>query len=388
MVDPLPIRIPSAGRLRGISTDTAAAMTASRLHAIATALGLLSAAMPGHAALVSGVMSTVRSQSVDISAWDPNLGYVDLGTQNAATNGVLQVGNAPQTVPPLAPPSYYQGLSSLGATSSITSSPDPAVYARAYADSNSQQSATAQAHIAYYYSVLGPNGSVALPANGVPIVIRGSGYVAHQGDAWASATLGFSVTQPQGGSTFPVLLGCNLTPQEIAQGYDCSFKLSGLGYDERTQTNTAEGTVGTWGGDTSFQFSIHSILQSTTAAWVQNVPGYPQIPLTGLAQTAYGVVYMDVSATAGWDSLVYNDASAYMDPVISIDPDWAALNPGYSVVVTEDITNGAGSTQPGGGSQNVPEPGSLPLLGAAGLAWLVRHRRPRTHTPADAACGA
>lgn len=62
-------------------------------------------------------------------------------------------------------------------------------------------------------------------------------------------------------------------------------------------------------------------------------------------------------------------STAFIDPIISIDPDWMALHPGYSVVVDAAVGNGLVAA--------VPEPETLWLLLSAlpVVAWRKRTRR-------------
>ena len=67
--------------------------------------------------------------------------------------------------------------------------------------------------------------------------------------------------------------------------------------------------------------------------------------------------------------------SASADPVIEIDPSWLALNPGYYLVFSPNVTPPTG-TGTGTGTGSVPEPDTLllGLLGLAGIALSARRR--------------
>jgi|HubBroStandDraft_1064217.scaffolds.fasta_scaffold02261_2 MYXO-CTERM domain-containing protein len=71
--------------------------------------------------------------------------------------------------------------------------------------------------------------------------------------------------------------------------------------------------------------------------------------------------------------------SASADPVIEIDPTWLALNPGYHLVFSPNVTPPTGT---GTGTGSVPEPDTL-LLGLLGLAGIALS--PRRRSAADVA---
>jgi hypothetical protein len=59
-------------------------------------------------------------------------------------------------------------------------------------------------------------------------------------------------------------------------------------------------------------------------------------------------------------------ASAYIDPFIQVDPNWALSHPGHSIIVSNGIGNAAPAA--------VPVPGALWLF-ASGLMGLLGLRR-------------
>jgi hypothetical protein len=77
-----------------------------------------------------------------------------------------------------------------------------------------------------------------------------------------------------------------------------------------------------------------------------------------------------LSAQIELSSLFQSSASALADPYIQIDPSFLSTHPGFSVVVSDGITN----SPRGGGSSTVPEPATVWSLGS-GLLVLVRVAR-------------
>ena len=82
-------------------------------------------------------------------------------------------------------------------------------------------------------------------------------------------------------------------------------------------------------------------------------------------------IFMGVLANSS-NSFTHGAASAYLDPIISIDPAFAALHPGTSLVLSDGVLN----AEPGGAGGGVPEPASWALMIAGfGLAGAALRRR-------------
>lgn len=85
----------------------------------------------------------------------------------------------------------------------------------------------------------------------------------------------------------------------------------------------------------------------------------------------YDIVALPVGIASLIDSIPFiymaslSSASAMIDPMISIDPTWAAANPGYSLRF---------STNVGGLAEPVPEPSTwaILLLGFFGIVFSMR----------------
>ncbi|MEO3691545.1 PEP-CTERM sorting domain-containing protein [Roseateles paludis] len=84
-----------------------------------------------------------------------------------------------------------------------------------------------------------------------------------------------------------------------------------------------------------------------------------------------GRLSMLATARIAAQSKYGSSATAWVDPLFEIDPDWAAAHPGASFILGPSVTNALG-TPP------VPEPGSVALmsLGLVTLLWRRRRAKP------------
>ncbi|WP_309605274.1 PEP-CTERM sorting domain-containing protein [Phenylobacterium sp.] len=118
--------------------------------------------------------------------------------------------------------------------------------------------------------------------------------------------------------------------------------LRGSIYNDSTQVG---GTTGVYSLDVTRHFAFYTL-------------GY-----------AENSIYMAARAISS-DSFTFGSAMAFVDPIISIDPGFAALHPEISLVLSEGVLN----REPG--AAGVPEPAAWVLLaGGLGMAGAALRRR-------------
>lgn len=300
---------------------------------------LASAALFSLSARAVVVADVQRSQSVSI-----RLGTGNIQSNSLTTNGALSVSD-PRTIGPClglgcnigfgTPPTVSPQLK---ASSSIGSYPSPFLSANASSPSSPMGSnASAQASFTYTFNVIAPS---AIPLVSVPVLITGNFALSANGDAHADGHLSF---YDNSRGAYSIVIACGPSDPCLPPIAD--------------QPNTFEYQVSS--GSKRYGFSASGVLAYS--------PGFGY---------ATGGITLVASANAGWDSFGTNSASAFIDPVITIDPVFAASHPGYSVVVSDGVGNSLPSA--------VPEPAEWALI-TAGLALLSVRTQRRRDSARDAA---
>jgi len=291
--------------------------------------------LSAHAVIFADVQ---RSQSVFIQLGSHGAGQSD----SLSSNGALSV-NDPTTIAPCVfcitglgtPPTASPQLN---ASSSIGSYPSPFLSANASSPSSPIGSnASARASFTYQFFIVAlPS---ALPISGVPWLITGAFGLSANGDAHADGHLSF---YNSAGGVINISVSCRLSdpclPPPVNQPDTFDYQVRH--------------------GSESYAFSATGALTYD--------------PVLGFAK---GGITLIASAAAGWDGFGTNSASAFIDPVITIDPVFAASHPGYSLVVSDGVGNSLTSA--------VPEPAEWELI-TAGIALLSVRTRRRRHSAHDA----
>lgn len=291
--------------------------------------------LSAHAVVIADVQ---RSQSVLIQ-----LGTGASQSNSLSTNGVLSVSD-PTTIAPCVfcvtgPGTPLPPSPQLKASSSIGSYPSPYLSANASSPSSPIGShASAQASFTYFFNVIANSAN---PLVSVPVLITGTFALSANGDAHADGHLSF---YDNVGGLYNISMSCRLSDPCLPPIAD--------------QPNTFDYQVSS--GSKSYDFSAYGAL------------GYN--PLTGFGT---GGITLTASANAGWDGFGTNSASAFIDPVITIDPVFVASHPGYSLVVSDGVGNSLTSA--------VPESAEWVLM-AAGLALLSARGQRRFRSARHAIC--
>lgn len=279
------------------------------------------------------------------------------GLAQAGNNGsqvvqesVHATGVGSNTVGPV---SGTQGGNSVRADFSIELFPQPALSATATGgEDGTLATNNTLAHVdidlAYGFRIDGPQDGIA-----VPLVFTGftDGTTFFSGNNKVSSRdqvgTAFRIFAPAVGYTF----------HSIAAG---SVGTPGTTYI----SNGGLATVG-WGASAAFTVSYTDYSSSFA---------YGATLYSGLANA--GTMELRLLADGGTSGSAFppgapaaGQSTAFIDPIISIDPDWLALHPGYSVVVDAGVGNGLVAA--------VPEPDTLWLLLSAlpVMAWRKRVRR-------------
>jgi hypothetical protein len=295
-----------------------------------------------------------------------------LASVTISGNGLAQAGNNGNQVVQqsvhaagagsftVGPVSGTQGGNTVRADFSVAAFPQPALAATVTGgEDGTLATNNTLAHVdidlAYPFQINGPQDGVA-----VPIVFTGftDGTTFFSGNNQVSSRdqvgTAFRLIAPAVGNTF----------HSIAAG---SAGTTGTTYI----SNSGLAIVG-WGASAAFTVGYTDYSSSFA---------YGATLYSGLANA--GTMELRLLADGGTSGSAFppgapaaGQSTAFIDPIISIDPDWLALHPGYSVIVDAGVGNGPVAA--------VPEPETLWLLLAAlpVVAW--RKRAPHRGSLRDA----
>jgi hypothetical protein len=204
-------------------------------------------------------------------------------------------------------------------------------------------SAGGTATLQYTLAVYGPTREF------VPLTLRGYAQLAQtsgqgvDGASTAAALAQYGLTDLRNRNLWSVAAGSVNTFRADCENTNI-VDLSGCG----TSTFKSDFTVASWAGDfVGDQVNVHLYTSAGASSFAEGVSGVAPPP-------------------AG--------ASVILDPLVEIDPVWAAAHPGFSLVFSDGIGEGAGAPVLAGG---VPEPASWALMigGFAVAGAAIRRRR-------------
>jgi hypothetical protein len=199
---------------------------------------------------------------------------------------------------------------------------------------------------------------------------------------------GFHIVGPQDGTAVPIVFngftdgttffsGNNKVSSRDSVGTAFRVIAPAVGY---TFHSIATGSIGTDGTIYIANGGLASVGWGASAAFTVDYSDYSSrfeygaTLYSGLANA--GTMELRLLADGGTSGSAFppgapaaGQSTAFIDPIISIDPDWLVLHPGYSVVVDDGVGNGQVAT--------VPEPATLWLVLSAlpAIAWRRRALR-------------
>ena len=152
------------------------------------------------------------------------------------------------------------------------------------------------------------------------------------------------------------------------------FSVSGPGSDlvplHASYLGRVTGSDGTQNALGGWQLSISNSSSSTGSYYAPSYPmNYEESGVLDFTAAAGDVTKVSLSVNTFVNDTSTFSASAYLDPIFTIDPTFAAAHPGYSLSFSDGVGNG-----PSG----VPEPASWALMligmGSAGASLRLRRR--------------